>query len=670
MLGIQPVTYKYYPMAKEIQNRQSSVDSPVLTVQNKVQPFCCTFLGKDYVPRFESVDLTPVLDIGDVSCPVCGVKTLSDKKLQNIIEEVGNVDNPKDLVKLFELNKDYIPRTMRKMLLSNSDKYLNNSELTVHDYFNDVLNYAINQKTENLNNLKDFLSFYSEKLEEGELKSSISDMVNKINSDCSYKDFKECFFKVIKNENIDKSVRKFLLYNLFDKYRMSRVNLGVCHIPKAENLSQNELAKLFVTNVFSNSLIKNVKISRFENSQELMNNSVLVCKFCDSKFENLKTFTDFRSEQNPRLTKFLLQNYLSNIAKLMGEGKITSSRHYFNNFTFYISKLTKGNIEFSQNDIDKLASLRLLSHRREVFEPIEQSEVDVPCACCGSIMLPHSKRVDIYLSLLEATKLSDYAKILEDNNKYVGVFAKNFRDVFFDIYNEEPNLSIDEFAEKFYSKSREKLRQEVTNLMVNFNKEIKYLEFYGTSEQIEFAYLVRDRLKDYISSGNFEDFNYSNLINNVFSDFDFNSAIGSKSFWVLLNGFKTIAYKSLVLNPENKYNNPDTDVIFTTLFNFFKSDVATADHLYARDKGGESTKNNLIGLCKGCNTLKSNKSIEAWYTQFYSVRKNIKRHLQVIDDMAKNGVIEGYDDWAKNLADYLYNNTRGKCDIRRQFKNQ
>ena len=103
------------------------------------------------------------------------------------------------------------------------------------------------------------------------------------------------------------------------------------------------------------------------------------------------------------------------------------------------------------------------------------------------------------------------------------------------------------------------------------------------------------------------------------------------------------------------------------MFNFFKTDVATGDFLLASKKGGKGLKENLIGLCKGCNNMKSNKGVEAWYTQVLSVRKNFRKQLHVIDEMAKSGKIEGYDDWAKSISNAMYTLTRGRYDIRDEF---
>ena len=82
----------------------------------------------------------------------------------------------------------------------------------------------------------------------------------------------------------------------------------------------------------------------------------------------------------------------------------------------------------------------------------------------------------------------------------------------------------------------------------------------------------------------------------------------------------------------------------------------------------KNTKDNLIGMCKGCNTLRNNKGVSAWYAQNINVRKNFHKHLEVVDAMAKEGVIEGYDGWARSIADTMYKLTNHRYDIRHKFK--
>ena len=664
MVKILPITYNYFPYKNEVLERKETVQNNSYQV-DVPRSFQCSF-GSNFIPRFESVDLSPVLEIGDVTCPACGVKTLSEMKYNILVNEAAKIEEPADLVTFFKNNIDYIPHHMRDTLFKNADLFLQEDNLTIFDYFANSKQNAFDKRYDSFIEIKNFLFDYSKTLEDGELKDSVDKVFKVIDTTGGYQEFKDVFFPLVNRKDFDKDAKDYLILNLFKDLRANSLNFGVYNINDFKTLPSNELSKLWAAKIFSNSLIKQNKIHSYDMGHELTNNSVLECNSCVRK-AHPKVFMDFRAVESPEVAKFFLQSYLANIAKLMGEGKIIPNRHYFNNFTFYVNKLSKGSIEFSQADIDRLLSLRALSFKREKFAPIEQSVVDIPCACCGSTLLPHSRRLDIQLKLIQAENLSDYVKILEDNDKYIGVFARDFKEIFTTIYNENPSISQEEFLKEFSARAEDSLQQGVYQALFNFNDGIKYIEKNGTPEQLNLVNLVQNRLTNYISSGFFDDYNYSNLIRSVFFGIDLDSPECTKSVYVLLNDLRTVAYRSSLIMPNDKYNNSDKNPVFTLLFNMFKSDVATGDLLIAAKKGGKTSKDNQVGLCKGCNNLKSNKSVEAWYTQVLSVRKNFRNQLHIIDNMAKEGLLEGYDDWARTIAETMYEATRGRYDLRDEF---
>jgi hypothetical protein len=104
-----------------------------------------------------------------------------------------------------------------------------------------------------------------------------------------------------------------------------------------------------------------------------------------------------------------------------------------------------------------------------------------------------------------------------------------------------------------------------------------------------------------------------------------------------------------------------------TIYEIFNMDAATADHLNAMKKGGANTIYNMIGLCRACNIQKGSKSVNSWYTTHPGVRKNLLPHMKVVDKMSKDGIISGYEDWATQIAEQMYDSTHGKYDIRNEF---
>ena len=141
-----------------------------------------------------------------------------------------------------------------------------------------------------------------------------------------------------------------------------------------------------------------------------------------------------------------------------------------------------------------------------------------------------------------------------------------------------------------------------------------------------------------------------------------------KSAYIMLRALKVLSYKNAILtiSPYIETHNANEEMR-EIIYQLFNTDAATADHLIAMKKGGKKTVDNIIGLCKGCNQLKSAKSISTWYSLHLGVRHNFINQIYVIDKMSKQGQIEGYENWAHDIAEQMFESTRGKYDIRKDF---
>jgi spore coat protein CotF len=139
--------------------------------------------------------------------------------------------------------------------------------------------------------------------------------------------------------------------------------------------------------------------------------------------------------------------------------------------------------------------------------------------------------------------------------------------------------------------------------------------------------------------------------------------------YTLLNNLKVACAKNSIVQVNHLDERDDNDEIYTILFKIFNSNGATADHLVAVSNGGDGEKDNLIGLCKTCNkTIKGKKQVFSWMVQNKSVYPNLLKQLRVINKMAKKGKIEGYDTWAKDVSQAIYDLSYNKFDMRKEFE--
>ena len=668
MVRIPPIFCNFIPKVQE-KSQQQFTTNPVAQPEPHFQlakTYACPFLGD--AAKFITLDLSPAVELGDVHCPCCGVKTLSEDKYNTLLKIAEGIETPKDLIQFFKANEAYIPVNMRECIFRDSSKFIDEPSLTVRDYFKDSKQLAFHTRHYYISKVNKFLTDYASLLGEGSLKTAVCDTNERLNPSGSYYEFKNLMFELTSHEDFGVNEKDYFFNHLYKNVRSANLNFGVYDIHGTSEMAPGEISKLWAAKLFKHSLITQTKMHNYKLGNDVVNNSVLVCNSCSIK-AGKNQFLDFSGITDYNEAKFLMFSYLSNIARMMGEGKIHPNKYYFTNFTYYVNKLSRGTIQFTDSDIEKLLKLRSISYNRDTFAPIDQAEVDIPCACCGSTLLPHSKRLDIQLDLIRANSLGEYAEILTKYDKYIGQYSREFKDLFLDIYQNNPNLTEDEFLSEFTRRSKSLLDKEVNVALKGYDQNLRYIRNNGSQSEYNLMTIVKNRTLDYLKEGNFKDYNYSNYLNTVFYGIDLDSDFCSKGVYMLLNDMKTIAYKSTMIFPNDKYDNDDKSPLYTLLFNIFKTDVATAGHLVAPKKGGDNSKENTIGLCKGCNVIKSNKSVEAWYTQLLPIRVNFRKHLHVIDEMSKSGKIEGYEDWAKHVADSMYALTRGRYNLRDEFEN-
>lgn len=661
MVKILPISTKLYSYTVNQQHLQNN-NTPSTALPTQSERVELSFCG-DIHPNLRSVDLSPALNSDGVHCPVCGVQTLSEDSLNKLLSRAEKLNNAGELIELLNEYENYIPSHMRDVLVLDSEKFKNPYEMPIDVYHKRCRKNAFAKLCTRIVDIKDYLSVYSESLPNG-VEKDIIDEVNR-GIKLSGLPSRACIGRFFNSESVDFEAKQYVGHVLLPSLN-SASSCFSCFVENINGLSQGELAKAFINNIFSNSQLKVVKVQSGETFINSPNNSVLVCSSCADK-SPAKMFMNFHTIKNPALAKSNLVAYLGDVAKLMGEGTLFPNRFYFNNFVFYISKLSKGEIEFSETEVNRLHNLRSMVAKRENFAPIEQTKVDVPCPDCGSIMLPHAIRLNIQRDLLVANDLQDYFEVLKKYDKYIGSHATDSRNIFYNIISENPEISMEDFLEIFNQRIERIAKGDTYLALDEFKKSIDYVRAEGTREQLDTILYVKEQLENYLEKGWFKDYNYTNLLNNVV-DIDLDSPDCSKGIYMLLNNMKSIAYKMSLVQPVSTYDNQDKDPVYTILFNLFKSDVATADYLVAAKKGGKNTKDNLIGMCKGCNTLKNNKGVSAWYAQNINVRKNFHKHLEVVDAMAKDGVIEGYNGWARSIADTMYKLTNHKYDIRHKFK--
>jgi hypothetical protein len=125
MVKILPITTRYLQVsATQNQVKENCITQPSVSVKSGREIVFCGV----YYPNFNSVDLSPALNLDVIHCPVCGAQTLSKKSLDAILNKAEKVNNTGEFLNLLKEHENYIPMHMRNILHNEADKFNDNLE--------------------------------------------------------------------------------------------------------------------------------------------------------------------------------------------------------------------------------------------------------------------------------------------------------------------------------------------------------------------------------------------------------------------------------------------------------------------------------------------------------------------------------------------------------------
>ena len=655
-MKILPINYSlnisnYLPL----KNRQIQTKQVEILPQDK---FELSFKG-------ESAYLDEAKNISGIHCPTCGAKMLSQEAYDALVERAGRVESAQDFVELLKDYKDFVPRNMRNILrgVDNPGSFAGKS---FREFYVDASKNATYRHRRHINIANAYLLKLSEDLPD-EDKLKLQEAISNISPVEKSYFYREKLYPLIKSFGILNDLDQFLATkSAFAYVRNSCDYRGIFRIAGADDMNTQDLSKEVARRLFSHSLVTHAKISDTL-PEDWVNNEVLMCKRCESVsskniFLNHGLFTDVEFETN-------LRTYLTDIAHLMGENKLPMNKSYISNMCNIVTSVSKKQIILTNDDVKDIMRVSYIAARHEAFEPAIQNKVDVPCAGCGSDMLSHDKKKEIDKALLHCRKPKDYIDVLVRYDKYLGEYSRGIADIMQNIYTKSPCITEEELYNKTLKNVDLVLESEAYDALRKYAKGRSYLIYNGTNKQLSVMNELYKRVEKYISDGHFKDYNYKKLAEICLDGIDLDNDC-TKSTYIFLEDLKKVAYKYSLTQPNFISIRSEQKLLHTIVFNLFKSDVMTADHLDAMALGGDNSKYNIVGLCKGCNTLKGRKSINSWFSQILNVRKNFDRHLMFVDQMAKDGIITGFDDWAFNIAQKVYDATHKKFDMRYLFENK
>lgn len=611
----------------------------------------------------EPVRLEQAKEISGIHCPVCGVRMLSQKDYEKILKQANDANNALDFINILKENQKYIPKHFRQIIVDN-EFFDNPEKLSIRDYYSEMNQRSYRSKQIIIHKIRDNLKEYANWLGlPQDLNEHAHNIVDKIHTKQSYATYKNIIDEYIEFLDLhDDTANQVKMKTLKPVVQANDYYL-LFHVFRPSQMTDKEIAYNMARYIFSKSVSTITPMDNMPTHKGLPNNKVLLCSNC----ETMKCKTHFLHDTSNPKTKNHINSYLADIAYLIGHNKMEQSRDYIPAFCYNVMRITKGKIFFNDDELKSLKNLEHSASRHEIFAPIQQSKTDIPCAECGSILLTHEMRTHIEEEMKDCKTIQDFSDLLYKYDKYVGSYARPYVNMFQSTLRDNPNISKEEFLQIFQRKADKFTERRFKKEFEEYKQHRQYYATKGTPEQLKNYDLFKMYVYDYIKSKSYLDDELITYYKKCLRSLDLENA-PVKAIYAFTTATKHIILSHRITSAENLKSKRKEDPIYTIVFNIFKMNVATADHLHATSKGGDDSIDNLIGLCKTCNKIKSKKDVKTWIIDNKRVKTNIENQMHVINDMAKSGEIEGFDNWAANISNKLFELSDGKIDLREEFK--
>lgn len=592
--------------------------------------------------------------LDNAHCPVCGIKTLSEEKYSEIIEESKNIKTPDDFLNLLKKNKEYIPVFYSK-ILKHTEASIKNPDVTSTDRLFQVLSKIsksrvktyLKRASEDLTVIKQSGNFSKEDEEKldiciQELSKPYRERMTQIPKFSHYLDV--LFPNLLTMENTrkhdiyaavrDKLKTAFLYSGLF----MKNWNNG--------STLTDETASQIVSRIFAPSLKKTGKIiDKLNNLSFEYVNTILICDGCAKNSKNtLNTI-----KKNPNASLYA-ETYLKELSDGIAKGEINLPASY----PFLQAKNIRrlANINIDMHPIQKTLKNKFFEERHNEIDFEVLNHENVPCASCGITTLTHNQKVDIMTKIKNAAYEEELFSIVDENKKYIRPEFAELLEEYKYIYSKFPGFSQKEIIEILKQKMDLSINLLMLETVINVSQKADMLDLNKSDQKLLSQYI--NKTKVFFINKEFEMWfpynDYNSLVENTLLKME-----NEKKFDLINIARGNIREKHII--ETILYVHPNIlqkmSPLKGMLQNMFKASVITADHIIPRDKKGGNEKTNIAAFCKLCNRKKTDMLLKDFYAFHPEVRKNMQKYLNRVIELIKTGELKGYEDYPAMFANKI-----------------
>ncbi len=277
---------------------------------------------------------------------------------------------------------------------------------------------------------------------------------------------------------------------------------------------------------------------------------------------------------------------------------------------------------------------------------------DVPCPCCGQIMLtPQSTEKHVNrLKLAKGNKLADRLineemPILRSNEKAVAWIIANT------VKNTEMNISLG--AKKANENMPARFNEYCQDVLMN--AAIIAEEDFGENSKV-YKYLMKKA-----EETNKQESFYRPDITEEFAQFK--TEMSEEEYHRLEDTLMSLPldYKNVTRIMDFAVENPPSEIARKLL----GPSLATAEHVLPHSLGGSNKASNFLSECAGCNNPRSSMPYAEWFKIHPEFKRNAQGYIEHVEGRIVNGELPTtYDSYPVDIRETLTNESEGQIVLK------
>ena len=650
---------KIYPINNIKYNLQAGVQ-PSLSPVNAEDVRNMTELSGIYMPvisfcgDYEEFK-RQMLSLDNIHCPGCGNKMLSEKKLKQIVNNAAYTKTIPEYAKFLEKNKEYFHPQYQPFIAYVNRFAQNTPEKSIQDMLN------VMSKGSSVLMNKQFVKdadYLQKQLERKQFSPSDKEKINEcinyfrtLEKIPKYSDLKEHLLNTLGSldseqkwelyNKIKKNFQKIYTYNFVLKNR----DINTAGLPEHAAVTYNILlnSKSSLASVYQNP----AKEKRF--------NKFLLCDNCAASY---KSFSAITSKPD---AKEKLELYSNDIADAIAQRKLAGNNLYLYEFFRTVRGFTKNRISLDRGQICSEAKNTIFNEEKSQY--IFSGYSGIPCACCGTNMLTHEEKEDIYRQIIKSDGLFELRNVAKVNEKYISRRYNGIIDRYNKILEKYPEITEKEMVQLLQKLTKRDLKQQIEK---NKNEVLKYqarcrLNYLDKEYLNDYVYRVNKKYKNLENESEFRFDDYKKLLKQTLENI--NNPAREKFIELAKQDIQHLYILNRLVNPLPHVAEKTGGELKAIFENIFKGSVITVDHIQSRYEAGADEYYNKIGYCRDCNREKTNMTFEEWIKVHPEIRKNLPRHLQKISEIIKKEKIKSMYDYPEKVARFTMKLANGKLKI-------